>query len=172
MAAANDYIVKDISLAEWGRKELTIAEIEMPGLMATRLGRRGLGIHVVLQAFLIDVGLADIAGYRRVIGDHLVLGGGGAIDRGRLRGRGAGALRQGGRRGPDQHGSGNHKLLHGCSISLNDATSRVRAGVKHIPPRPAKRRFWGENRGNGTFMDAVSGFSPPVGPGGAPSDSP
>src|ERR1700733_14524078 len=33
---ANDYIVKDISLAEWGRKELTIAEIEMPGLMATR----------------------------------------------------------------------------------------------------------------------------------------
>src|SRR5215207_462501 len=36
MAAVNDYIVKDISLAEWGRKELNIAEIEMPGLMATR----------------------------------------------------------------------------------------------------------------------------------------
>jgi adenosylhomocysteinase len=34
--AFNDYIVKDISLAEWGRKELTMAEIEMPGLMATR----------------------------------------------------------------------------------------------------------------------------------------
>jgi adenosylhomocysteinase len=32
----NDYIVKDISLADWGRKELNIAEIEMPGLMATR----------------------------------------------------------------------------------------------------------------------------------------
>src|SRR3569832_501859 len=32
----NDFIVKDISLADWGRKELTIAEIEMPGLMATR----------------------------------------------------------------------------------------------------------------------------------------
>src|SRR3954468_8915441 len=32
----NDYIVKDISMADWGRKELTIAEIEMPGLMATR----------------------------------------------------------------------------------------------------------------------------------------
>ena len=29
MAAFNDYIVKDISLAEWGRKELNIAEIEM-----------------------------------------------------------------------------------------------------------------------------------------------
>jgi adenosylhomocysteinase len=36
MAAGKDYIVKDIGLAEWGRKELTIAEIEMPGLMATR----------------------------------------------------------------------------------------------------------------------------------------
>ena len=36
MAASTDYIVKDISLAEWGRKELNIAEIEMPGLMATR----------------------------------------------------------------------------------------------------------------------------------------
>src|SRR6188508_2731229 len=36
MAAFTDYIVKDISLAEWGRKELNIAEIEMPGLMATR----------------------------------------------------------------------------------------------------------------------------------------
>src|SRR6202050_5363887 len=36
MAAGKDYIVKDISLADWGRKERTIAEIEMPGLMATR----------------------------------------------------------------------------------------------------------------------------------------
>jgi len=36
MAAFSDYIVKDISLADWGRKELNIAEIEMPGLMATR----------------------------------------------------------------------------------------------------------------------------------------
>jgi adenosylhomocysteinase len=31
-----DYLVKDISLAEWGRKELNIAESEMPGLMAVR----------------------------------------------------------------------------------------------------------------------------------------
>ncbi|HQS46842.1 MAG: adenosylhomocysteinase [Pseudomonadota bacterium] len=31
-----DYVVKDINLADWGRKELDIAEIEMPGLMATR----------------------------------------------------------------------------------------------------------------------------------------
>ena len=31
-----DYAVKDIGLADWGRKELDIAETEMPGLMATR----------------------------------------------------------------------------------------------------------------------------------------
>ncbi len=29
-----DYKVADISLAEWGRKEIAIAETEMPGLMA------------------------------------------------------------------------------------------------------------------------------------------
>jgi adenosylhomocysteinase len=31
-----DYVVKDIGLAEWGAKEISIAETEMPGLMATR----------------------------------------------------------------------------------------------------------------------------------------
>jgi len=31
-----DYAVKDIKLADWGRKEIAIAETEMPGLMATR----------------------------------------------------------------------------------------------------------------------------------------
>ncbi len=36
MAAANDYVVKDIKLAEFGRKEISLAETEMPGLMATR----------------------------------------------------------------------------------------------------------------------------------------
>jgi adenosylhomocysteinase len=34
--AFTDYKVADISLAEWGRKEITIAETEMPGLMALR----------------------------------------------------------------------------------------------------------------------------------------
>ncbi|HUD51625.1 adenosylhomocysteinase [Parvibaculum sp.] len=33
---SNDYVVKDINLADWGRKEIDIAETEMPGLMATR----------------------------------------------------------------------------------------------------------------------------------------
>jgi adenosylhomocysteinase len=32
----NDYVVADVGLAEWGRKEIAIAETEMPGLMATR----------------------------------------------------------------------------------------------------------------------------------------
>src|SRR5580700_10230389 len=31
-----DYLVKDLSLADWGRKEIRIAETEMPGLMAIR----------------------------------------------------------------------------------------------------------------------------------------
>ena len=33
---AQDYAVKDINLADWGRREIDIAETEMPGLMATR----------------------------------------------------------------------------------------------------------------------------------------
>ena len=33
---ATDYVVADMSLAPWGRKEIRIAETEMPGLMAIR----------------------------------------------------------------------------------------------------------------------------------------
>src|SRR6202162_2674712 len=62
---AADYVVKDISLAEWGRKEIAIAETEMPGLMATReefgpeqplRGARICGsLHMTIQtAVLID----------------------------------------------------------------------------------------------------------------------
>jgi adenosylhomocysteinase len=36
MAAKSDYRVADIKLADWGRREIAIAETEMPGLMATR----------------------------------------------------------------------------------------------------------------------------------------
>ncbi|MEA3176010.1 MAG: adenosylhomocysteinase, partial [Gammaproteobacteria bacterium] len=32
----SDFIVKDLSLQDWGRKEIRIAETEMPGLMAIR----------------------------------------------------------------------------------------------------------------------------------------
>src|SRR5262245_19842381 len=31
-----DYKIRDISLAEWGRKEISVAEQEMPGLMSVR----------------------------------------------------------------------------------------------------------------------------------------
>jgi adenosylhomocysteinase len=60
-----DYVVADLALAEWGRKELAIAETEMPGLMATRAeyagaqplkGARIAGsLHMTIQtAMLID----------------------------------------------------------------------------------------------------------------------
>jgi len=60
-----DYIVKDIALAEFGRKELNIAETEMPGLMALReeygdskplTGARIVGsLHMTIQtAVLIE----------------------------------------------------------------------------------------------------------------------
>ncbi len=35
-AASKDFIVADLSLADWGRKEIAIAETEMPGLMSIR----------------------------------------------------------------------------------------------------------------------------------------
>src|SRR5690554_803663 len=35
-ASFTDYKIADISLAQWGRREIAIAETEMPGLMATR----------------------------------------------------------------------------------------------------------------------------------------
>ncbi|NBQ50217.1 MAG: adenosylhomocysteinase, partial [Marivivens sp.] len=60
-----DYVVKDISLAAFGRKELNIAETEMPGLMACRAefgeskplkGARIVGsLHMTIQtAVLIE----------------------------------------------------------------------------------------------------------------------
>ena len=33
---ANSYVIADLNLADWGRKEIQIAEVEMPGLMAIR----------------------------------------------------------------------------------------------------------------------------------------
>ncbi|MDX1923229.1 MAG: adenosylhomocysteinase [Alphaproteobacteria bacterium] len=64
-AVKNDYKVKDITLADWGRKEIAIAESEMPGLMALRTefkskqplkGARIVGcLHMTIQtAVLIE----------------------------------------------------------------------------------------------------------------------
>jgi adenosylhomocysteinase len=36
IVSTKDYVIADINLASWGRKEIAIAETEMPGLMATR----------------------------------------------------------------------------------------------------------------------------------------
>ena len=41
MITTENYKVKDINLAEWGRKEITLAEAEMPGLMALREEYKG-----------------------------------------------------------------------------------------------------------------------------------
>jgi adenosylhomocysteinase len=72
---AHDYIVKDINLAAYGRKELDIAETEMPGLMALRdeygeskplKGSRIVGsLHMTIQtAVLIETLVALGAGVR------------------------------------------------------------------------------------------------------------
>ncbi len=74
-SSANDSVVKDIGLAEWGRKEIAIAETEMPGLMATRAefgakqplkGARIAGsLHMTIQtAVLIETLAALGAGVR------------------------------------------------------------------------------------------------------------
>ena len=36
VADIQDYIIADIGLADFGRKEIAVAETEMPGLMAIR----------------------------------------------------------------------------------------------------------------------------------------
>ena len=67
---AHDYKVADISLADWGRKEITIAETEMPGLMALREeyagqnpldGVRLVGcLHMTIQTAVLIETLADL----------------------------------------------------------------------------------------------------------------
>ena len=67
---AHDYIVKDISLAAFGRKELDIAETEMPGLMALRKeygaskplkGARIVGsLHMTIQTAVLIETLVDL----------------------------------------------------------------------------------------------------------------
>src|SRR2546421_885050 len=67
---AGDYKVKDVSLAEWGRKEIGIAEQEMPGLMAIRrkhasakplAGVRITGsLHMTIQTAVLIETLVDL----------------------------------------------------------------------------------------------------------------
>lgn len=65
-----NYKVKDISLSEWGRKEITLAEAEMPGLMALRheyagkkplKGARIAGcLHMTIQTAVLIETLIDL----------------------------------------------------------------------------------------------------------------
>ncbi|WP_147126523.1 adenosylhomocysteinase [Shimia ponticola] len=67
---AKDYIVKDIALADFGRKELDIAETEMPGLMACReeygqskplTGARIVGsLHMTIQTAVLIETLVEL----------------------------------------------------------------------------------------------------------------
>src|SRR5512134_2419058 len=69
-AKGQDYKVKDMSLAEWGRKEINIAEHEMPGLMSIRrkyatskplAGVRITGsLHMTIETAVLIETLADL----------------------------------------------------------------------------------------------------------------
>ena len=75
---ASDFKVADLSLADWGRKEISIAEHEMPGLMSIRrkyaegkplAGVRVTGsLHMTIQTAVLIETLADL-GARVAIGD-------------------------------------------------------------------------------------------------------
>ncbi|HOB74314.1 MAG TPA: adenosylhomocysteinase [Phycisphaerae bacterium] len=68
--AVTDYKVKDLGLADWGRREIEIAEIEMPGLMALReeyAGRKPLAgakisgsLHMTIQTAVLIETLAEL----------------------------------------------------------------------------------------------------------------
>ena len=70
VALENDYHVADMSLADWGRREIAIAETEMPGLMAVReeyagkkplKGARIMGsLHMTIQTAVLIEALVDL----------------------------------------------------------------------------------------------------------------
>jgi adenosylhomocysteinase len=70
MSTEQDYKVADISLADWGRKEIAIAETEMPGLMSLRKkyagqnplkGARIVGcLHMTIQTAVLIETLVDL----------------------------------------------------------------------------------------------------------------
>ena len=70
MTDSKDYIVADLGLADWGRKEIAIAETEMPGLMAIReeyaltkplRGARITGsLHMTIQTAVLIETLKDL----------------------------------------------------------------------------------------------------------------
>ena len=93
--------VKDLGLAEWGRKEIRLAEQEMPGLMALRAEYRGKqplagaqimgSLHMTVQTAVLIETLVEL-GRRRALGllQHLLHPG----PRGGRGGRGSGRHRR------------------------------------------------------------------------------
>jgi len=65
-----DYKIADINLADWGRKEMAIAETEMPGLMALREEYKGKNplkgariagsLHMTIQTAVLIETLAEL----------------------------------------------------------------------------------------------------------------
>ena len=67
----HDYFVADISLAEFGRKEIEIAEKEMPGLMSIRKKQAGTkplqGARIMLLLPLLLQGFRYLRGRERLL---------------------------------------------------------------------------------------------------------
>ncbi len=69
-AVSNDYHVADMSLADWGRREIAIAETEMPGLVQIReeyagkkplAGSRIMGsLHMTIQTAVLIETLVEL----------------------------------------------------------------------------------------------------------------
>ncbi|MEJ2526342.1 MAG: adenosylhomocysteinase, partial [Desulfuromonadales bacterium] len=70
MTDTKDFKVKDLALADWGRKEIALAEVEMPGLLALReeyAGRKPLAgaritgsLHMTIQTAVLIETLVDL----------------------------------------------------------------------------------------------------------------
>ena len=70
MTDNRDFKVNDLSLAAWGRKEIDLAEVEMPGLMALREEYRGKkplagaritgSLHMTIQTAVLIETLIDL----------------------------------------------------------------------------------------------------------------
>ena len=77
----DDFKIKDISLADFGRKEISIAESEMPGLMALRdeysgksplKGARIIGcLHMTIQTAVLIETLVDLGAEVRLSLIHI-----------------------------------------------------------------------------------------------------
>ncbi len=139
---AGDFVVADLKLADWGRKEIRIAETEMPGLMAIReefasqqplRGARITGsLHMTIQtAVLIET--LQALGRRRALGELQHLFDAGPRSRGDRR-QGHGRVRRQGRvarRLLGLHAS--HLRVARCGLLQHDPRRRRRRDAAVAP---------------------------------------